>query len=1151
MAAVPLTRFLQHLHGLAVRELGDQQLVQQFAATADETAFAALVRRHGGLVLGVCRRVLGAGPDAEDAVQATFVLLARKARSIRKQASVASWLYGVAYRLSLQLRTRRARRRQHETVACASAEVPTMAREPAACASLRELAAILDEELQRLPAPCREALVLCHLEGLSHTEAAQQLGWPLGTLKGRVKRAHALLRQRLERRGVALSAIALASVLSSQASAAVSPGLLNASIRCASPATIPARVADIADSAVFTAGKLKAVGFAAVTTLLLTMAVGASQVDWAAVPPALDQLPPAPVALDLHGDPLPSGATSRLGTPRWRHGGAITFAALLPDGERVVTAGEDRHVRVSDRETGRELRRFGPGPRAPSPVSDVTITIRGRPASTVAAISADSKTLAAHFDGPAIQLWDIATGKELRSIPLADAAPAVKRLVVASLAFAPDGLQLAIGSTDGTIHLWDLAQHKASGMLGQHAPSRRRFVSGDQASAVYAPNGKILASIHSTESETQLEQHIQFWDVASGKLRHAARMSGQSGLQSGVFSPDSKRFAFALQREAVILDVASGNETQRWKLNLLFIAPLTWPALAFSADSERLYATVGDGTVYELDSRTGKELRRLADRGGRHMFALPTNGPSCLAMAPDGKTLALGGIGHALRFVDVASGKGQQLTGPAHAMLQVMHSADSKTLLTRDADHGLWRWDRDSGKLLGRRAVPADTFRLVVSPDGRYIAAEVGGGNIAVHDAAGKQVFTVAGTGSFPTCFFSADGTTLLVRYVTETFARLHDVPGGKERRRLPVADKAQSGAIFVDPENVQLFLSPDGKRLAISSLTQPLTIVDTTNERIVYRAAFGDGLLMRNVVFAPDRRTVALDAADGVVRLIELATGQERCRYGEPLATRAADPPGAVMIRGYASTPASSPTLAFSPNGRLLAHARPDSNLQVWDVATGRNLARLTGHTAPIQAVAFAPDGHTVATGSSDTTALIWDVGDISGKAGPVPRKLTAADLPHRWDALQTDAGTNAVNAMIASPREAVAFLQDRLRPALPVDAAQVATLIDNLGSDEFEVRQQAQSKLEALGEQLAPYLPKVMSSTKSLETRRRLEALEQLWTSPRLSGERLRTVRAIEVLERIANPEAREVLARLAEGAPTALITIEAQAALRRLPQ
>src|SRR5947209_8326145 len=101
MAALPLTNVLDHVRALAGDDPSDRQLLQRFTATADEAAFAALVRRHGPVVLGVCRRVLGAGPDVDDAFQATFVVLARKAGSIRKRNAVGGWLYGVAYRLAL------------------------------------------------------------------------------------------------------------------------------------------------------------------------------------------------------------------------------------------------------------------------------------------------------------------------------------------------------------------------------------------------------------------------------------------------------------------------------------------------------------------------------------------------------------------------------------------------------------------------------------------------------------------------------------------------------------------------------------------------------------------------------------------------------------------------------------------------------------------------------------------------------------------------------------------------------------------------------------------------------------------------------------------------------------------------------------------
>jgi RNA polymerase sigma factor (sigma-70 family) len=1152
MAVVPLTHVLKRVHALAVHEESDRQLLERFAGNADEAAFAGLVRRHGSLVLGVCRRVLGAGPDAEDAFQAAFLVLAQKARSIRKHASVASWLYGVAYRLALQVRTKQARRRRHEAAARRPSEVAATSCEPVVCASLRELGAILDQELERLPARYREAMVLCHLEGLSHAEAARQLGWPLGTFKGRVQRAHTLLRKRLERRGVTLSAIALASVLGREAGAAITPALREAAIRCASSTAIPARVAALAQGAAhaLAATKLKFGAGVALTVVMLALAVGAAPFDTTEALPPARHLQDVAAAQDMHGDPLPAGAALRIGTVRFRHGAAVTFAALLPDGQHVVSAANDRYVRIWDRASGRELHRMGPGPR-PAPVSDVYVTVRGRPASTVAAVSADGTRMATHFDGPGIQLWDAATGADAGSVPLPS-----DTFVVALLAFAPSGSHLAIAGTDGTIHLWDLKLHQFAGVLGEPGAQLKAFVS-DQVAVVYAPDGKTVASMRTGEVDMQLEHHVRFWDPTTRKLRHELRAPAQQGMQSGTFSPDSKLFAYAEFGEIVVLDAASGKELRRWKVGLLTItAPLGWPALAFAADSTRLFAaTAARGAIREYDVRTGKELRRLAARGGQPM-TIPSmvEAPACLAIAPDGKTLALGDRSHTLRFVDAVTGKEEPAAdAPAHSLTQVAYAPDGKSLLTR-ADLGVRRWDLSNGKPLGRIAVPAGAFRLVVSDNGRFLAAEMGGGDMAVHNVAnGKKLFTVAGEGnSFSTCFFSASGNTLLVRRVSETVAVLHDVATGKERRRLPIADTAQHGALAVDPENVQLFLSADAERLAVSSLTRPLTIIDVVTGRIVLETPFGRGPLLRSVVFAPDGRTVALDAADGVVRLLELATGQERCRFGKPLALSPGDakPKGAVTIRGSTyGLQSGGATIAFSPDGRLLAHAEPGAVAQVWDVATGRSLARLTGHTGPIGAIALAPDGDSVATGSADTTALVWDVRGLRVKAGPPPRVLGASALRSCWDELAEPVTSDAINALVGSPREAVELLRVRIRPAPPVDAARLARLLEKLDSDDFEMRQEAETQLGAMGEQLAPFLPKALSQARSLEARRRLEALKQLWTKASFTGERLRVVRAIEVLERIGSPEARTLLQALADGAPAALITTEAEAALRRL--
>jgi RNA polymerase sigma factor (sigma-70 family) len=234
-----LVRQLRCQLGLqAARSHADAELLERFAARHEEAAFAALVERYGSIVLGVCRRVLGDVHDAEDAFQATFLTLARKAGSIRRSEAVGSWLYRVAYRVAVKARSHFAARRAQESAAAAQRpanEVPDL--------SWRELWPVLDEELNRLPEKYRAPLVLCFLQGRTNEEAAAELGWPAGSVRGRVARARALLRERLLRRGVTLPAAALVTAVSpTVASAALKEAALDTVLRDATGQAIAAPV---------------------------------------------------------------------------------------------------------------------------------------------------------------------------------------------------------------------------------------------------------------------------------------------------------------------------------------------------------------------------------------------------------------------------------------------------------------------------------------------------------------------------------------------------------------------------------------------------------------------------------------------------------------------------------------------------------------------------------------------------------------------------------------------------------------------------------------------------------------------------------------------------------------------------------------------
>jgi RNA polymerase sigma factor (sigma-70 family) len=257
MATRQLSGVLQHLRSIVSQQhakgMTDGRLLELFITHKHEAAFEALVRRHGPMVLAVCRRVLHNLHDAEDAFQATFLVLVRKAASIRPRTLVGNWLYGVAYRTSLEARRAMAKRRAKEK------QVSEMPRAETANDIWAELRAVLDHELDRLPDKYRAVLVLCDLEGKARKEVAQQLGWPEGTVASRLARAREMLAKRLTRHGLALSAGSLAVALSGDISSACLPApLVSSTIKAAT---------------LFAAGKAAATGVISAKVVAMTEGV--------------------------------------------------------------------------------------------------------------------------------------------------------------------------------------------------------------------------------------------------------------------------------------------------------------------------------------------------------------------------------------------------------------------------------------------------------------------------------------------------------------------------------------------------------------------------------------------------------------------------------------------------------------------------------------------------------------------------------------------------------------------------------------------------------------------------------------------------------------------------------------------------------------
>jgi RNA polymerase sigma factor (sigma-70 family) len=284
MAATPMNRVIQHVRRAALlsdsAEIGDGELLGCFIETRDAAAFASLVKRHGPMVWGVCRRHLN-HHDAEDAFQATFLVLVRKATSIRPRQMVGNWLFGVAHQTALHARRTTARRAAREVQVMIMPEAKTVQQD-----QWHDAQTLLDQELSRLPDMYRVVIVLCDLEGRTRREAALQLGVPEGTVAGRLARARALLAKRLSKCGFALSAGTLATVLAQQtASASVPASVVDSTVvaaglmaagKAAAPAAVSGKVAALTEGVLKTMLMSKLKGALAVVLVLSLIVTGAT-----------------------------------------------------------------------------------------------------------------------------------------------------------------------------------------------------------------------------------------------------------------------------------------------------------------------------------------------------------------------------------------------------------------------------------------------------------------------------------------------------------------------------------------------------------------------------------------------------------------------------------------------------------------------------------------------------------------------------------------------------------------------------------------------------------------------------------------------------------------------------------------------------------
>jgi WD40 repeat protein len=848
---------------------------------------------------------------------------------------------------------------------------------------------------------------------------------------------------------------------------------------------------------------------------------------------AMQSAPPA--------DALPPGAMVRVGAPGFWHPHTIAWVGFAPDNKTVLTASQD-HFRFWDTGTRKELARY-PGWSLPRYSHS---------------LSTDCKKMAlANHQDDTLTIFDVASRKATQRFSFHQLFRSPDERVYTDLfLLSPDGRYLAVWDYFSlgiipnkedikrrrfSLDLWDLDSRQRI----------RAWKTGDLDQVEFSPDGKTLfAQERPTKNNKPI---LRSWEIGSAKER--PRVELPYALSRFMFLPDGRTFVgLNMKGDALhLFDNATGKV-------LRVLADKAGPIVTFavSPDGKDIaLAHNGRLIVQGLISR-----KVLLDAPYRADAAERIYGPSqgsiteLAAFSPDGKTLAVAD-GRRLELWNIATGTrldpDDNMGGPVIAV-----HTQGRHLLARDADMTLSLWDLRSGKLERRFTQPQSqgaqerryvaAFNLTdrggafqaISPDGSTIAALWRNGPIHLFDiASGDRLRLFEGSEKATCLAFSPDGK-LLAGPSSDGTVCLWDTTTGKRVQHLTISGKFDPG-----PEFLSLRFSPDARTLSASAWGGASSVwnweLATGNLRSSKHA---DVRYARNGWNVGDLAHV--ERFEYLTVSFVYSSNGKHVAAGGPRTIRICDAGTHKEVRRFGGCEVVGQSVVFSPDGKLLAAGLESGGIRFWDVATGLVLRDAPAHKMPVTCLAFA-DGKTLVSGSLDGTAIVLELDRLLRNP-----PLYHADLEPLWLTVgQTDAekAAQAMQALTDRPKETIALCKERLRPVPIVDPKRLGQLIVDLQNDQYLVRQRATEELQQLGGQAHSALEKVLDAQPPVESRRRVEALLKKLEPPFTAPDLLRSIRAVEVLERIGTMEARLLLETLAGGGRGHRLTKDARDALERL--